>query len=98
MALAPVPITATRLPVRSASASHRAEWKRTPAKSVMPSISGRRGSDRLPEPVISVVARISPRLVRTRHDCSVASQRASSSSVWKWNRSRVPDLAATAWR
>ena len=43
-----MPITATRLPVRSTEWSQRAEWKSAPSKVSMPSISGSRGSDRPP--------------------------------------------------
>ena len=39
-ALAPVPITATRLPARSYSWSQRAEWKLAPANSSRPSTDG----------------------------------------------------------
>ena len=39
-ALAPVPITATRLPVRSTSWRQRAEWKAGPAKLSQPGMSG----------------------------------------------------------
>jgi hypothetical protein len=39
-ALAPVPMTATRLPARSTSARQRAEWNDGPANESMPSMSG----------------------------------------------------------
>ena len=45
---APVPITATRLPARSTSWFQRAEWKSSPSKSSMPSMSGSRGSESPP--------------------------------------------------
>ena len=51
-AVAPVPITATRLPVRSAASSHLAVWITSPAKSCTPSMSGSRGWDRKPVAVI----------------------------------------------
>ena len=54
IAEAPVPITATRLPVRSTSWSHRAEWKTSPWKVSMPSISGSFGADSPPAPTIRV--------------------------------------------
>ena len=44
MAEAPVPMTATRLPVRSTSWFHRAEWKISPSNSSSPSMSGSAGS------------------------------------------------------
>jgi hypothetical protein len=40
MALAPVPSTATRSPVRSCSWSHSAEWNRVPAKRSSPGTAG----------------------------------------------------------
>ncbi len=43
IALAPVPMTATRFPVRSTSWSHSAVWKAGPAKESRPSISGSEG-------------------------------------------------------
>ena len=58
-------MTATRLPARSTSWSQRAEWKIAPWKPSMPSISGSLGSESPPDPLISVVAVTSPRLVRT---------------------------------
>ena len=39
-ALAPVPMTATRLPVRSTSWSHSAEWNAGPANDDRPAMSG----------------------------------------------------------
>ena len=42
-ALAPVPITAMRLPASSTSARQRAEWKAGPANVSSPSMSGSRG-------------------------------------------------------
>ena len=44
MAEAPVPMTATRLPVRSKSWFQRAEWKISPSNSSRPSMSGNAGS------------------------------------------------------
>ena len=50
-----MPITATRLPVRSTSWFHRAEWKTSPWKVSMPSISGSCGADRPPAPTTRVL-------------------------------------------
>ena len=44
--------------------SQRAEWNRSPPKSARPSMSGSRGSDRPPEPVIRVRARTRPAVCR----------------------------------
>ena len=52
MALAPVPMTATRLPVRSTLWSHCAEWKAGPWKSASPSMSGMDGMCSAPAPEI----------------------------------------------
>ena len=43
MALAPVPITPTRLPRESTPCSHCAEWNSLPAKSSSPAIAGKAG-------------------------------------------------------
>ncbi len=51
-AVAPVPITATRLPSSEALSSHFAVWMTSPAKSCTPSMSGRRGWERKPVAVI----------------------------------------------
>ncbi len=85
-ALAPVPITATRLPRRSTVSSHRAEWNHGPAKSSMPLMSGIDG--RLSCPVAHTSA--SSRCVSgsrpsddvsTNHARSLSSHRAPSTSV-----------------
>ena len=47
-ALAPVPITATFLPVRSCSCSQRAEWKRGPANVSSPAMAGTDGAAKVP--------------------------------------------------
>ena len=53
--LAPAPISATRLPVRSTEWSQRAEWKAGPAKASRPAMSGRLG--RLSWPTAEMTAR-----------------------------------------
>ena len=52
-ALEPVPTTATRLPVRSCSCSHRAVWNAGPRKVSRPGQSGMRGTLRNPTALIS---------------------------------------------
>ena len=94
-----MPITATRLPVRSTEWSQRAEWKSVALKVSMPSMSGSFGSDRPPAPRISVVA-VSVRAPVGPVTCTVqrpaaSSQEASSNDVSKTNRSSVPDRSAT---
>ncbi len=56
IALAPVPITATRLPAKSKSWSHSAEWKLAPLKSSSPGTSAYEGFDRPPIPLITTRA------------------------------------------
>ena len=65
MAEAPVPMTATRLPVRSASWFQRAEWKISPLKSSMPLMSGSEGSHSAPTAETTILATKSPLLVLT---------------------------------
>ena len=91
-------MTATRLPARSIEWSHRAEWKSEPAKDSMPSISGRRGSDRPPVPVISVRATTSPDVVRQRQTWASSSHAARSSSVPNTILSVTAYSRATRWR
>ena len=58
---APVPMTATRLPVRSTPASQRAVWIVWPAKSSNPGISGRFGTVSTPVPsMMSRTRQVSP--------------------------------------
>lgn len=56
MADAPVPMMATRLPVRSASWFQRAEWKISPSNSPMPLMSGSAGSHSAPTAETTVFA------------------------------------------
>ncbi len=56
-ALAPVPITATRLPVRSQPWSHRAEWKDGPVNVSTPGTAGYTGRDSCPVAGTSTRAR-----------------------------------------
>ena len=63
MAEAPVPMTATRSPVRSWSWSHWALWKIVPGKSSMPGTAGSFGSARPPKPAMSTRAVSSPVVV-----------------------------------
>ena len=88
-------MTATRLPVRSTSWFQRAEWKISPWKASMPSISGSRGSERPPEPEITVRAAYSPLVVRTRQRWAASSQVASMTAVLKTKRSRTRASSAT---
>ena len=51
MPVEPVPTNATRLPAKSTpSCGHSAVWKQAPAKSSIPSMSGRLIEERLPTP------------------------------------------------
>ena len=80
-ALAPVPMTATRLPVRSRSWRHSAEWKYSPAKSAMPSMVGHSG--RFSWPTAEMTA--SPVMVSAH----AVAQRSARSTAWS-RRSRRP--------
>ena len=92
---APVPITATRLPVRSESWFHRAEWKTSPWKVSMPSMSGIFGSESAPAAETTTSAVREPALVVTRHRLRSASQVASSTEVPNRNRSITCERSAT---
>ena len=52
-ALAPVPITATRLPASSCSCSQRAEWNEGPPKESSPAMSGVDGVAKVPTALTS---------------------------------------------
>ena len=56
MALAPLPMTPTRLSDSSTPWSHRAEWNDGPANVPIPSMSGRWGRFSWPHPMIRVSA------------------------------------------
>ena len=60
-------------------------------------MSGNRGSDRPPVPVISVPARTRPAVVSTTHSCASSSHAAAVSVVSKLVRAPMPWAAAT-WR
>ncbi len=91
IALAPVPIAATRFPVRSAAWSHRAEWKAVP-----PKVFGKDGyAGRLscPQAITSArAASSSPPVVRIRQSPGPSSKAASSTSVP--NLGTIPYLSA----
>jgi hypothetical protein len=83
IAEAPVPITATRSPVRSCSQSHWAEWNAVPSKLSSPGTSGNDGSDSGPWAAIRTSAVSGPLEVSILQSCSSSSQLALSSSVSK---------------
>lgn len=80
---APVPMTATRSPVRSWSWSHAAEWNVVPAKRSRPGASGSLGSLSGPLAMMSTVAVWVPAGVSISHRPVSATHRASMSGVWK---------------
>jgi hypothetical protein len=92
MAEAPVPMTATRLPVRSASWFQREEWKISPLKPSMPLMSGSEGSHNAPTAETTIFATNSPLLVLTCHRADASSQRAERTSQSKMC------LSSTLWR
>ncbi len=95
MAEAPVPMTATRLPARSASWFHRAEWKISPSNPEMPSMSGSDGSHSAPTAEITTLALYFPRVVATSQRCVVVFQRAVCTSHPKTVRRRTSYRSAT---
>ncbi len=95
---APVPTTATRRPRRSASWSHRAEWKAGPANDAIPGRSGTDGSDSAPVAVTSTSAVRVPRVVTTSHRPAEGSQAARSRAVPHRTFARTPSRRATSTR
>ena len=96
-ALAPVPITATRLPASACWCCHAAEWKAGPANDSRPGMSGRRGRLSWPTALISALASSvssppSRERMRTVQRAAASSQRAAITSVPK--RMRAPDVVA----
>ena len=99
IALAPVPITATFLPVRSTEWSHSAEWKAGPAKVSSPGIFGNDGRESWPTAETSTSnSSVSPVASVTRHFFATSSKSASLTSVPKRTCRRTSYLSATWWR
>ena len=98
IALAPVPMTPTRLPRRSTPWSHVAEWKAGPANRSAPSIRGIAGRDSCPtaqtKTSTSHETEVSPRTPSTRQRPVVSSQWAEVTSVWNSTSSSRPRSAA----
>jgi hypothetical protein len=90
MALQPVPITATRLPVTSTSWRQRAVWNAGPAKLSSPGSGGTVGTDSCPQAVRSTFAKCVPPLVSSSQPSRASSQRAPCTSVRVRIRSRTP--------
>src|SRR4051812_49956233 len=88
IAEAPVPMTATRRPVRSRSWRQVAEWNTGPSKESRPGTSGNDGSDSAPEPRTRTSAVQTPWLVVTTQCCASSSQEASSTS-WRLRGERA---------
>ena len=97
--LAPAPIMATRLPVRSTSWSHRAEWNAGPAKVSAPSMAGTFGSVELADggdhrpgrqDLLGPVGRTR---ARTDHVADSSSQVAPSTSVSQRTWAPIPCLS-----
>ena len=79
MALAAVPITATRSPVRSWSWSQRAEWNTVPVNSSKPGMSGSSGLPNIPTaPTTTSTSWRSPRSVVSDHTARSSSQLADA--------------------
>jgi hypothetical protein len=88
MALAPVPMTATRRPVRAWSWFQFAVWNVVPANVSRPGRSGIAGSLSGPGAAMTTSAVYSPRSVVTCQWLATSSQRASvtAQSVSMWGR------------
>ena len=98
IAEAPVPMTATRLPARSTSWSHRAEWKAGPLNVSTPGTSGSAGSTRPPQPLTTTSAVRSPLLVDSRHSIASSSQVPDTTSVSQCRCGSTPNTCATCSR
>ena len=90
MVEAPVPMMATRRPVRSCPWSHCAEWKAVPAKVAGPVRSGTEGSESPPPPLMRTSAVNGPRAVSSAQTDGSASQRADSRAASKAIWSSTP--------
>ena len=95
-ALQPVPITPTRLPVRSTSCSQRAEWNAGPAKDSRPSILGSCGRFSWPTAEMTAFAWIVPSwpaasTVHTVHMAVASSHSTEDTSVLKRMFGRMPN-------
>ncbi|SLH46280.1 Uncharacterised protein [Mycobacteroides abscessus subsp. abscessus] len=94
-AVAPVPMIATRLPVRSQEWSQRCVWITVPAKSSRPGMSGFLGSTKAPRAVITNRAvSVSPLSKRSRHRCRPSSHSRARTSVFNRSCDRMPYLFA----
>lgn len=94
-----MPIIATRLPVRSASWSQRAEWKTLPGKSASPGMSGVFGSESGPvaETTTSATTVVPLALSMTQFSASL-SQRIIVTSWFSLRCGRSPKVSATCSR
>ena len=92
IALAPVPTTATRLPVRSMSWRHSAEWNAGPANVSAPGIEGTTGWESWPTAEITMSASYDPALVAIVHASSAYVTEVTSTPVR--TRSSRPSSAA----
>ena len=95
-ALQPVPMTPTRLPVRSTSWSQRAEWNAGPANDSRPSIFGSWGRFSWPTALMTALARSVPSwpsasTVCTVHVAVASSYSTDETSVLKRMLGRMPN-------
>ena len=95
----PVPISATRLPFRSAPSGHRAVCHEVPANSSVPAILGMFGRLRKPTAVITARERIvrapSGPSMSIRHSPAASSQVSALTSVSNWMCRRRSNSSAT---
>ena len=99
IALAPVPTTATRLPVRSTSWRHSAEWKAGPANVSAPGIAGTTGLESWPTAEITTSASYAvPSVSSTRQRPVSSSNRHEATSTPVRTRSSRPSRSAASRR
>jgi len=99
IALAPVPITATRFPVGSNCSSQCAEWNIGPLKRSSPGTSGIDARVSWPHAVISTSASTSsPFAISSRQRPDRSSNVARSTSALKRISGVMPNRSATPWR
>ena len=92
IALAPVPIDATRSPASGLLWSQRAEWNVRPRKRSAPGISGIDGTLSMPRPLTSTSAwNVSPDSARSSHRRSLSCHVASTTAVFVRTCGRTPN-------
>ncbi len=95
IALAPVPIDATRSPATGLLWSHFVEWNARPRNRSAPGMSGIDATLNMPSPLTTTSARnVSPVSARSSHCASASTQRVSTIAVWVRRWDRTPNWSA----